>query len=214
MRTGRALTVSGGRGASQKNFFGGKINWKKKRKKNFRHPPRKFGSDTPPETMGHTPTPPRKYGSDTPPPENLGQTPPKYGSDTPPKLWVRHPPPPENLGQTPPPQKNLEQTPPHVDRQTPVNLLPWPNFVAAGKNGRVLVLVLEPLILPFWTPGSFYPAFQSQYGSLCMFHTLWTIDPSRLPLSTTPANLLGGQHGRSIPFLTYFIKQNYEVTLE
>ena len=25
-------------------------------------------------------------------------------------------------------------TPPPVDRQTPVKILPWPNFVAAGKN--------------------------------------------------------------------------------
>ena len=27
----------------------------------------------------------------------------------------------------------LRQTPPPVDRQTPVKILPWPNFVAAGK---------------------------------------------------------------------------------
>ena len=30
-------------------------------------------------------------------------------------------------------QHALRQTPP-VDRQTPVKILPWPNFVAAGKN--------------------------------------------------------------------------------
>ena len=47
------------------------------------------------------------------------QTPPKISD--PPKNF-RHPPGP---GQVPPPP---------VDRQTPVNLLPWPNFVAAGKN--------------------------------------------------------------------------------
>ena len=27
-----------------------------------------------------------------------------------------------------------EVDPPPVDRQTPVKILPWPNFVAAGKN--------------------------------------------------------------------------------
>ena len=82
MRTGRALTVSGGGGwrvCIPEEIFWGENKLKKKRKKNFRTPP-----------------------------ENLGQTPP------PPKIWVRHP-------------------PPRVDRQTPVNLLPWPNFVAAGN---------------------------------------------------------------------------------
>ena len=33
-------------------------------------------------------------------------------------------------GQVPPP-------PPRVDRHTPVNLLPWPNFVAGGKNKNI-----------------------------------------------------------------------------
>ena len=33
------------------------------------------------------------------------------------------------LRQTPP-------TPPPVDRQMPVKILPWPNFVAAGKNDK------------------------------------------------------------------------------
>ena len=28
-----------------------------------------------------------------------------------------------------------EADPPPVDRHTPVKILPWPNFVAAGKNG-------------------------------------------------------------------------------
>ena len=108
---------------------------KEKRKKNFRHPPKKFGADTPP---------PRKFGSDTPPkiwsrhpPENLEQTPPqKIWSRHPLKIWVRHPPP-KNMGQTPP--ENLGQTPPHVDRHTPVNLLPWPNFVAAGNKSKTSV---------------------------------------------------------------------------
>ena len=32
-------------------------------------------------------------------------------------------------------QNAMRQTPlPPVDRQTPVKILPWPNFVAAGKN--------------------------------------------------------------------------------
>ena len=33
-------------------------------------------------------------------------------------------------------QHALRQTPP-VDRQTPVKILPWPNFVAAGKNIKI-----------------------------------------------------------------------------
>ena len=89
MRTGRALTVSGGGGVHpRRNFLGENKLGKKKEKKI---------SDTPPQNLGQTPPPP-------------------------------------NLGQTPPPE-NLEQTtpPPGVDRQTPVNLLPWPNFVAAGN---------------------------------------------------------------------------------
>ena len=48
--------------------------------------------------------------------ENLEQTPPlKIWVRHPPKIWVRHPPP---CGQ-------------------PVNLLPWPNFVAAGNETRM-----------------------------------------------------------------------------
>ena len=31
-------------------------------------------------------------------------------------------------------QHALRQNPPPVDRHTPVKTLPWPNFVAAGKN--------------------------------------------------------------------------------
>ena len=38
----------------------------------------------------------------------------------------------ETPGTRPPPGPD-HQPPPPVDRQTPVNLLPWPNFVAAGK---------------------------------------------------------------------------------
>ena len=36
-------------------------------------------------------------------------------------------------------QHAMRQThlpPPPVERQTPVKILPWPNFVAAGKNGK------------------------------------------------------------------------------
>ena len=34
-------------------------------------------------------------------------------------------------------QRALRQTPsPPVDRQSPVKILPWPNFVAASKNGN------------------------------------------------------------------------------
>ena len=68
MRTGRALTVSGGGGvgASQKIFLGGK-NIEKKRKKNLEDPPQNL-EDPPkletPEKLETTP-PPRKFG-DTP----------------------------------------------------------------------------------------------------------------------------------------------------
>ena len=57
MRTGRALTVSGG--ASQKDFFGGKRNWKKKKKK-LEEPPRNF---QPPEKLET----PRDQTTTTPP---------------------------------------------------------------------------------------------------------------------------------------------------
>ena len=40
--------------------------------------------------------------------------------------------------QVPPPGLS---TPSCVDRQTPVNLLPWPNFVAAGKNSWCYLLL-------------------------------------------------------------------------
>ena len=54
-------------------------------------------------------------------------TPPKL--EDPPKNWRPHPP--EKLETTPPPGTR----PPHpVDRHTLVKILPWPNFVAAGKN--------------------------------------------------------------------------------
>ena len=37
-------------------------------------------------------------------------------------------------------QHALRQTPlPPVDRQTPVKILPWPNFVAAGKNVNAIM---------------------------------------------------------------------------
>ena len=70
MRTGRALTVSGGGGVHIPEGIFGRKEIEKKRKKNLETPAR----------------PPPKF-----------------------------------------------QTTP-VDRQTPVNLLPWHNFVAAGKN--------------------------------------------------------------------------------
>ena len=212
MRTGRALTISGGGCIPAGFFLGGKRNWKKKEKKIFqtprkiwsRHPPRKFGAD-PPENLEETPppkiwsrhppenleqTPPRKFGADTPrkfgadtPPKNLEQTPPKIWSRHPPTIWSRHPPenleqtappnleqtppqkfgadtppenleqthtsppkfgadtPPENLEETPPPENLEETSPPEIsdpplltESQTRVKILPWPNFVAAGKN--------------------------------------------------------------------------------
>ena len=66
MRTGRALTVSGGGGvnASQKEFFGGKRNWKKKEKqfwslpKIWRPPLRKIGDQRPPQNLE---TPPQNW---------------------------------------------------------------------------------------------------------------------------------------------------------
>ena len=115
MRTGRALTVSGARGGVHpRRIFLGENKLKKKKKKQIQTPPQNSEQTPPPENLGQTP-PPQNLGQ-TPPPENLGQTPPQ-------KIWVRHP-----------PQKFGSDTPPRVDRQTPVNLLPWPNFVAAGKN--------------------------------------------------------------------------------
>ena len=90
MRTGHALTVSGGVvGASQKNFLGGK-KLKKKEKK--------FGD--PPKIGDHPPPAPQKIGDHTPP------NPPKKIGD-PPKNW--RPPPPGKL-ETPP--DKLETTPP------------------------------------------------------------------------------------------------------
>ena len=40
--------------------------------------------------------------------------------------------------QTPPPGSGQVPPPPPVERHTPVNLLPWPNFVAAGNNNEHL----------------------------------------------------------------------------
>ena len=109
MRTGRALTVSGGGVCILEGFFGGEKKLKKKeKKKNWRTPPRKF--QTPPEISN--PPPPQKF-----------QTPPK----------ISDPPLPQKF-QTPPPWDQARYPPPpRVDRQTPANLLPWPNFVAAGN---------------------------------------------------------------------------------
>ena len=135
MRTGRALTVSGGWGVvgwlvhPRNNFLGEKKKKKLKKKnekKNLEHPPRKF--QTPPKNW----RPPEKFQT---PPEKL---------ETRPQENFSHPP--ETL-ETPPlkfsdiPLKNSDtprdQTrypPPPVDRHTPLNLLPWPNFVAAGNK--------------------------------------------------------------------------------
>ena len=93
MRTGRALTVSGG-GCIPEGFFWGKEIEKKMKKKIWRNPP---------ENLRH-------------PPENL-RPPRKF--ETPPKNFR----PPGTRPGTPP-----------VDRHMHVNLLPWPNFVAAGNN--------------------------------------------------------------------------------
>ena len=92
MRTGRALTISGGGGGlvhSRRNFGGKKI-WKRKKEKiwkkkiwrtlpkNWRHPPRKIG-DTPPKN-GDTPW---KIG-DTPQKIDKLETPPGTRPPTPP----------------------------------------------------------------------------------------------------------------------------------
>ena len=96
MRTGRALTVSGGC-ASQQDFFGGERNWKKKKEKNFRHPPKI--SDTPPENFrpdNHC-HPPENFRPDTPPeisdpPQKFQTAPENFRPDTPSKFQTRHPP--------------------------------------------------------------------------------------------------------------------------
>ena len=101
MRTGRALTISGGVHPSR-IFLGGEMklgkkrNWKKKKKK-FSDPP--------------------KIWSRHPPKKNLEQAPPQ--------IWSRHPPRKFGAG-TPPPLL--------TESQTRVKILPWPNFVAAGKK--------------------------------------------------------------------------------
>ena len=125
MRTGRALTVSEGRGgvgASQKEFFGGKEIEKKKKKKFWRPP--KFGEPPPPRKFGEPPqiwrNPPRDQTH--PPPEN---------SENPHQIW-RNPP----RDQTHPPTPRTRPTPTCGQNSwhTLLKILPWPNFVAAGKN--------------------------------------------------------------------------------
>ena len=96
----------GGGGCIPEGIFLGENKLEKKKKKTI--------SDTPPENLEQTPPP--KFGADTPPPPR------KFGADTPPENF-RHPP-----GTRP------GTSPPRVDRHTPVNLLPWPNFVAAGND--------------------------------------------------------------------------------
>ena len=108
MRTGRALTVSGGGGWCIPEEILGKKNLKKK-KKNWR-PPQKL--ETTPRKLEYPP-PPRKIGE----PPQIGDPPP---GTRPPPPGTRSPPP----GTRSPP----------VDRQTLVKILPWPNFVAAGNQ--------------------------------------------------------------------------------
>ena len=109
MRTGRALTVSGGGGVHPRRIFWGekKLKKKKKEKKIWRNPP--------PENF----RPPRKIGD----PPKISD-PPKIG-DTP--RDQTHPP----KFQTPP---GTRPPPLLTESQTRVKILPWPNFVAAGKN--------------------------------------------------------------------------------
>ena len=50
-------------------------------------------------------------------------------------------------------QHALRQTPlPPVDRHTLVKTLPWPNFVAAGKNDQCLFLVCSMLLPYLFSP--------------------------------------------------------------
>ena len=151
MRTGRALTISGG-GASQKQFFGGKEIEKKEKKfrhlppENFRHPPKISDTppkiQTPPENFRHPQTPPKNFRhpqKNFRPPQNSRHPPanfrPPRNFQAPPKIsdTPKIPDTPRKTSDTPPDQARY---PPHlpVDRQTPVNLLPWPNFVAAGND--------------------------------------------------------------------------------
>ena len=138
MCTGCTLTVSGGRVRVHPSriFFGWKRNWKKKENKISDTPPENFRPDTPaenfkhpPKISHHTPSPPHPKISDSPPQNFRPHTPPR-------KFQTRQPPsPPENFRPDIPPAGTRPGTPPpRVDRQTPVNLLPWPNFVAAGKK--------------------------------------------------------------------------------
>ena len=119
MRTGRALTVSGGGGGlvhPRRIFLGGGRKLKKKRKKNFGDPPKIWR------------TPSKNWR----PPENL-ETP--ENLEDPPKIWR-----PPNIWRHPPTRKFGEPPgtrPPHapVDRilgHMLLKILPWPNFVAAG----------------------------------------------------------------------------------
>ena len=56
---------------------------------------------------------------------------------------------------------------PPVDRQTPVKILPWPNFVAAGKNEDKLKAIL---LFPTWDYFMFYkPEFENRKPEM------WTI---------------------------------------
>ena len=116
----------GGGCASQQDFLGGKEIGKNRKKnsdtpRKFQTHPRKFQtrpppkiSDTPPKISDQTPIPPQNFRPDTPP-----------------KCFRHHTPPRTRPGTPSPP----------VDRHTPVNLLPWPNFVAAGKNDYILKYV-------------------------------------------------------------------------
>ena len=100
MRTGRTLTVGGGVHPEEIFFEGKEI--EKKRKKNFRHPPRKFqtppgadppGSRHPPKQTSRHP-PQSRHPPEQIPPENFRHAP---GADIPPPRSRHHPP-----EQTPP----------------------------------------------------------------------------------------------------------------
>ena len=116
MHTGCALTVSGGGGGWCIPEILGKRNLKKTK---FGRPPPKL--ETPPWKIGDPPNwrhPPKKLR----PPKKLETPRPK-------KLET----PPPGPDQVPPPGTRPD---PPVDRHTLVKILPWPNFVAAGKKRK------------------------------------------------------------------------------
>ena len=77
------------------------------------HPRRIFWGEKIEKKNLETPLPPENWR----PPWTIGDPPKKIGE------------PPRKIGDPP-----RDQTSPPVDRHTLVKILPWPNFVAAGKN--------------------------------------------------------------------------------